>query len=157
MHLKLGSAVDDVFTIMSENYWDFDTGHQCCAHARTDTSEEINVRKNRMNTYSRRDYRSYAGQCQDVSDMRDDATSASREVMRDASNPTAGESATRQGDSSIPQKTTRICAQFPLVNPEKNTLKVFVDRDHWQSAIETLERDAINHTIELSKERKLDT
>ena len=63
-----------------------------------------------------------------MSEMRYDATFATKEVMRDATN-SMNPLAKSQENWAIPQRATEMCAEFLLGDGNNNTLTVMVGSD----------------------------
>ena len=77
--------------------------------------------------YSHRDYRSFAGVWQYVSEMRYDKTFTTKEVMREASNPTMGSLQTDKRIARYLRGRPRCLLSFRWAAEKSNTLTVIVD------------------------------
>ena len=77
-----------------------------------------------LDTYGHRDHRSLAGLCQSMSEMSNDTTLATNEVMRDASNPTVGSPQQDNRDAQLPAEYGRF--QKKVETLERDTRVIFL-------------------------------
>ena len=77
--------------------------------------------------YSHRDYRSLAAVCQYMSEMMHDKTFTTKEVMREASNPTMGSLQTDKRIARYLRGRPRCLLSFRWAAEKSNTLTVIVD------------------------------